>query len=762
MNDALILGFRHHQQGRLDEAARLYQSVLAQRPGDPEAMHLLGVVALQKGDYRRAAEQIGQAIARKPGSAVYHANLAEALRSLGQLDRAAECCRTALRLHPHSAEAANCLGLVLLAQGKNEEAAAQFREALRLKPDYGIACNNLGNALRLMGDLDGAMAHFRQATVIDPQLAEAHSNLGQLLLERHQPHEALAHLQTAVRLRPNLAEARNNLGNALRETGRLAEARQSYAEALRINPSLAMTYNNMGQALQEENALSDAIAWHQRAIDLEPGVARFHSNLASLLTEWEKYDEALAIYRRALELDSTYAEAHCGLGSVRHEQGQFAEAQAHYREALRHKPDLPAAHCALGTVREELGDFPDAERCWRTALRYDPRLAGAHAALATLRRAKLPDEDLAGMRQLLADPDLHPDRRSALHFGLAQVLDAKGAYDAAGESLRQANALALAGARKRGLEYDPAAHERFVSGMIAVCTPAFFERVRGFGLETERPIFIVGLPRSGTTLTEQILAAHSQVFGAGELRFGRDDFEALAVEDGYRLDALARLDTATTHRIAERHLAQLHELNADRPRVVDKMPDNYLYLGLLAVLFPKATFIHCRRDLRDTAVSCWMTNFRSIRWANDPEHIVTRSHHYQRLMRHWREVLPVRMLDVDYEETVADVEGTARRLLDWCGLEWEPACVRFHEGTQPIRTASVAQVRQPIYRRSVARWKHYEKSLGALFARLESHSAPMGRRGSGRLLDPSTPSSDGLTRPCGRMDPYFSGFVAGP
>jgi tetratricopeptide (TPR) repeat protein len=716
--DTLTLGLQQHQLGRLDAAARVYQSVLAGEPGHPDALHLLGVVALQKGDYRRAADQISQAIARKPGMADYHANLAEALRSLGQLDRAADCCRTALRLEPRSAAAANTLGLVLLSQGRNEEALAQFREALRLKPDYGMACNNLGNALRLVGDLDGAVAHFRQATAIDPRLGEAHSNLGQLLLERRQPHEALAYLRTAVRLRPNLAEARNNLGNALRETGCLAEARQSYAESLRLNPNLAMTYNNMGQALQEENALDDAFAWYNRALELEPGAARFHSNLASLLAELEKYDEALALYRRALELDPTYAEAYCGLGGVRHEQGQFEEAQAHYREALRHKADLPAAHCALGIVREELGDFTDAERCWRTALGLDPRLAGAFAALATMLRARLPEEDLTAMRQLLADPDLHQGRRCALHFGLSQVFDAQGAYDMAGESLREANALALEGNRKRGLEYDPSAHERFVSGMIAVCTPALFERVRGFGLETERPIFIVGLPRSGTTLTEQILAAHSQVFGAGELRFGRDDFEALAAEDDSRLDGLARLDAVTTRRIAHDHLTRLHQLNADRPCVADKMPDNYLYLGLLAILFPKAKFIHCRRDLRDIAVSCWMTNFSHIRWANDPDHIASRFAEYHRLMEHWRAVLPVPVLEVDYEETVADLEGVARRLLAWCGLDWEPACLAFHEGRRPVRTASVTQVRQPIYSRSVARWKNYEPTLGPLFAKL--------------------------------------------
>jgi hypothetical protein len=150
------------------------------------------------------------------------------------------------------------------------------------------------------------------------------------------------------------------------------------------------------------------------------------------------------------------------------------------------------------------------------------------------------------------------------------------------------------------------------------------------------------------------------------------------------------------------------------------MPDNYLYLGLLAALFPRAKFIHCRRDLRDNAVSCWMTNFRSIRWANDPEHIAARLAEYRRIMDHWQRVLPVSLLAVDYEETVADLESVARRLVDWCGLDWEPGCLAFHEGRRPVRTASFSQVRQPIYQRSVARWRHFEKSLGSLFGQLDT------------------------------------------
>jgi hypothetical protein len=239
--------------------------------------------------------------------------------------------------------------------------------------------------------------------------------------------------------------------------------------------------------------------------------------------------------------------------------------------------------------------------------------------------------------------------------------------------------LRLADWRKRGKgEYDPAEHERFVAGLEATCTPEFFVHVGGFGLETERPIFIVGLPRSGTTLTEQILAKHSQVFGAGELALAHEAFGSLPQRmgrDASALECLGQLDRETTRLLAEHHLDRLSEQDAQATRIADKMPDNYLYLGFLAALFPKAKFIHCRRDLRDVAVSCWMTNFRQIRWACDPAHIASRFRAYQRLMAHWRRVLPLPVLEVDYEETVADLEGVARRLVAWCGLEWEPACV---------------------------------------------------------------------------------------
>jgi tetratricopeptide (TPR) repeat protein len=719
MQNDLLIGLQYHQRGQLDEAERAYHGLLDRDPNNADALHLLGVLEHQRGEHHRGAKRIERAIALNPGVAPYHANLAEVYRALGWPDRAAAACRTALSLQPEYPEAANNLGLILLAQGQTDDAGAQFRLALRLRPDYAMAWNNLGSALRAKGEKETARHHFRRAIALDPLLAEAHTNLGQLSLELKALDESLAHCREAVRLRPAFAEAQSNLGNVLRELGRLEEAKAAYAEALRLNPGLAMVHNNMGQALQEESRLDEAIDWYRQALRMEPITPRFHANLASALEEKDQPDEAIARYQVALGFDPAHAESHNGLGWVRHEQGHYEEAMRHYREALRLDPLLAAAHCNLGTLLEELSDFPAAERCFREALRHDARQAGALAQLATMLRAKLPEADLAAMRRLLDDPYLSGGKRSALHFGLAQALDAQGNYTEAAEHLRQANALALAQWQKRGQAYDSVSHARFVSGLIAACTPEFFARVRGWGLETERPVFIVGLPRSGTTLTEQILAQHSQVFGAGELSLVPEAFSTLpGGREAEPPERLGRLDRETAGGIARRHLDRLGELNAAARRVADKLPDNYQFLGFLAALFPKAKFIHCRRDLRDVAVSCWMTHFRHIRWASDPNHIASRFQEYERLMAHWQRVLPVPLLDVAYEETVADLEATARRLVAWCGLEWEPACLAFHEGKGPVRTASVSQVRQPVYSRSVARWKHYESSLGSLFDRL--------------------------------------------
>lgn len=732
MEDILNAALRQHQEGRLEDAGRMYQAILARNPNHPDALHLLGVVAHQLQQHAQAAELISRALQIRPNAAAYHANLAEVWRAMGQLDRAIGACQIALRLQPNYPEALNNLGLALLARGDTAGALEYFRAAVQLRPDFAMAHNNLGNSLLSRGDTAGAIACFRKAIEHNPHLAEAHSNLGQLLCERNEVKEALYHCQEAVRLRPEFPEAISNLGNVLRELGKQEEAKEHYSRALRLNPNIGMLYNNMAQALQAEGKVDEALAWYQEALRRDPNTAKIHCNLASALEEKDLHEEAVARYEVALRLDPNCAEAYNGLGFVRHEQGRDEEAKALYRKAISLKPDFAPAHCNLGNLLEEHSDLEGATACFRAAIACDPLHAGARSQLATLLRSKLPDDDLAAMRKMLDDPDLLEGKRSILLFGVAQVLDARGHYDEAGECLRAANALCLENWRKRGEVYDPDSHHKFITDMIATCSPAFFERVRGLGLDSERPVFIVGLPRSGTTLVEQVLASHPRVYGAGELRFAREDFESLPTILGSSEESMAclgRMDGPAIRIIGQRHLDRLQGLSASADRIVDKMPDNYLYLGLLSALFPRARFIHCRRDLRDIAVSCWITNFRQIRWASDPEHIASRFQEYQRIMAHWRQTLPVPVLDVAYEDTVADLEGVARKLVDWCGLEWDPACLAFYELKRPVRTASVTQVRQPVYKRSVARWKKYEASLGDLFAKLVSSEQREGLSG---------------------------------
>jgi tetratricopeptide (TPR) repeat protein len=722
MQDLLATAIEMHRAGQLAAAAQLYQKILVREDSNAEALHLLGVLRHQQGDHARAVELIGRAVALRPNASVFHANLAEAYRALGQFDRAAGCCRAALAFWPDYPEALCNLGAALQGLNKFDEAVTPLRRALELRPDFAVAHNNLGIVLRELGQLDEAVGHFRRAVELDASFAPARTNLGQALLDRGQAEEALPHCQEAVRLAPDTAVLHHNLGNAFRVLDRPVDARAAYLEALRLDPKLALTNAHMGLVLQREGQLDNALPWLKKATELEPENPSHWEWLAELHEELEEPGDALPCWERAVELDPTRTGAHLGLGWALQEEGRIDEAREHFLTGIRLQPDSGQARLNLGGLHEELGRLGEAEAAFREALQVQPNFAIPLARLATLLRGKLPEADQAALERRLADPELPPGPRARLMFGLSHVLDARGEYARAGELLKQANALTQETNRQRR-EYVPSEHEAFINALIAGFDQAFFDRTAGGGLDSRRPIFVFGLPRSGTTLIEQILASHSRIHGAGELRLARRSFDALPGAVGRTApprDCIADLNAESIHGLAASHLAQLETHNERRAeQVVDKMPDNYMYLGLLAAMFPKATFIHCRRDLRDIAVSCWMTDFRSIRWANDPSHIAHRFQQYRRVMDYWRGVLPVPIHEVDYEDTVSDLENVARRLIAASGQRWEPACLEFHRTDRPVRTASVTQVRQPVYLRSVARWRNYEPALGTLFAALE-------------------------------------------
>ena len=568
------------------------------------------------------------------------------------------------------------------------------------------------------GRLDAAEQIYRQILVVEPNHSDAIHLLGVLAAQAGNHEAAIEQIGRAIRLQGNVPFYHFNLGEAYRALQRASDAAACYRRTLQLKPDYAEAHSNLGSVLLDQGQPDEAAICCRRALQWKPELAEAHNNLGSALKAQGKLDEAVACYRRALELKPNYPEAHNNLGAALHDQGTLDEAAACYRRALELKPDYAETHNNLGIALAEAGDLQGAEASFRTALGHNPRFALAHYKLAELLGGGLPEEDLAAQRQLAARTELPDGQRLLLHFALAHVLDARGQYAEASQHLERGNALQLAQWRERGQGYDPGAYASLVTRMMAVCTLEFFQRVGGFGSSSEVPVFVVGLPRSGTTLIEQILAGHSQVFGAGEIHLAGETLAALGGKGTDPIEGLHWLDRATAERLAARHLENLRTLDPAALRVVDKLPDNYLFLGLLAALFPRAKLIHCRRDLRDTAVSCWMTHFRELRWTNDPQHIASRFHEYRRIMEHWRQVLPVPLLEVDYEETVADLEGIARKLAAWCGLAWEPGCLDFHRAKRPVRTASSIQVRQPVFATSVGRWKHYEPYLAALLRAL--------------------------------------------
>ncbi|MDR3632999.1 MAG: tetratricopeptide repeat protein [Isosphaeraceae bacterium] len=698
-----------------------------QEPTNPAALHALALEHAQRGEHALAVQLLGRAIAMRPGVPAFHVDLAEAHRNLGEWSRAIGCCRMALGLRSDYPEARNTLGLTLQGMGNIAGAVEEFQRALAIRPGMVPALNNLGVVLQELGQVDEAIEQFRRAVELEPDLFRVRTNLGLALVNRGRTEAAVPHLQEAARLEPDMAVLHRNLGDALRTLDRYEEARSAYLEATRLDPDRAENYRDVGMTLWCEGQLGGAVPWLKQAAEHDPENPSRWEELAGLYAERDDFAEAIPCWERVLALSPVkQAGTYNDLGRALQEEGRLAEARENYHSALQLQPALAPALLHLGAIHEELGEMAEAEDAFRAALRAQPRFPLPYARLATLLRDKLPDADLAALEERLADPRLPPTPRPHLLFGLAHVLDARGDYARAAECLREANALSLEQARGERA-YVPADHERVVDGLMREFHPEFFARLTGTGLDTRRPVFVFGLPRSGTTLIEQILASHPLVHGAGELRLARQSFEDIpSVLDRplAPIEGVPHLNAQAIRRLAQEHLDRLGGLDGDRAeRIVNKMPDNYMHLGLLALLFPDATFIHCRRDLRDVAVSCWMTDFRSIRWANAPVHIASRFGEYRRIMEHWSRVLPVTVHEVHYEDTVSDLESVARRLLSAAGLEWDPACLEFHRTQRSVRTASVTQVRQPIYKRSVARWKNYEGELAELFAMLTPDDA---------------------------------------
>ncbi len=603
---------------------------------------------------------------------------ADALRARGQPRQSLPLYRRALEIDPRSAEARNNLGSALLETGQPAEAAGWYQLALEVKADSAKIHCNLANALWQLGRLPEARAAARRATALDPQSSVAHNYLGLMLAALGQRQQAAASYRQALTLNPRYVEALNNLGNVLRDLGQRREALPLY----------------------------------RRAIELDPQRAGSHYNLGNALFELGQPAAAAASFRSALALQPDYRQAHLSLAAVLRMQGCASEAEASCRDALAVDPGCAEAMTVLGDLRADRGRFAEALQLFERALDLDPHFPVAYCGIAAHR--KMTREDTAWLQgaQGLLTKHLQLEHEISLRYALGKYFDDVGQYDEAFSHYRQANELS----KRHGAQYNRAKLSQRTDRLLAAFDSTLLRQYHSGASASELPVFIIGMPRSGTSLTEQILASHPSVFGAGEVRFWDRAFVAFE-KAGLGSESAASLIPD----MARDYLGRLTASAGGALRVIDKMPANFLFAGLIHAAFPRARIIHMQRHPIDTCLSIYFQNFfTTARYGNDFDDLAHYYGEYVRITNHWRALLPASsLLEVPYEALIANQEAWTRRMLDFIGLPWDERCLEFHRTERVVITASRWQVRQPIYGASVGRWRRYEKYLGPL-RRLES------------------------------------------
>jgi tetratricopeptide (TPR) repeat protein len=581
----------------------------------------------------------------------------------------------------------------------------------------------LGEAFRhhQAGHLAEAANLYRKILTIDARHADCLHLLGVVAHQTGDHAAAIDLMSKAIGVRGDVAMYHHNLGNALHAQGRLGEAVAQYECAIALDSNVAEMHCNLGNALQAQGKLDDALVHYERTVALKPDFVQAYCNLGCALQARGRLEEAVARFEHAVMLAPNVAEVHHNLANALSEQNRLADAVVHYQHAVMLKPDFAQCHGDLACALRDLGRLIEAQRAYERAIELAPRTGLHYRHLLNTKRVVGGDPHLAAMESMAREMNsLPPEDQKQLHFALGKAYADLGQQERSFRHLLAGNAL-----KRAEFVYDEAAALGLFDRVRAVFTPDVLHDMGGLGDPSRMPIFIIGMPRSGTTLVEQILASHPHVFGAGE----RDDFARAAVTLRRHADAGLRypevvpgLPAEALRGLAASYLHVIRATSSGARHVTDKMPSNASFAGLIHLALPNARIIHVSRDPIDTCVSCFATLFGSGQpYSYDLAELGRHYHAHESLMQHWRAVLPPEtMLEVRYEDVVADVERQARQIVAYCGLAWDDSCLGFYKTSRPVRTASALQVRQPIYHSSVGRWQPYKPFLQPLIDALRA------------------------------------------
>jgi len=679
------LGLVLLDSGDIDDALKQFEKAAKLDRSAPAALLNKGLALDRKGDHEAAIACFREIIQRDPGNAEAWLGIGNIQRRRQDFEAAISTYRTAFDKRADLPEPSHLIGLTLIEAGRPQEAIEWIEKALEIRPDYADAFNALGGARHALGDTTGALAAFEHAVVLDPGCARAHNNLGLLSKQSGDPVQAEQRFRAALAVDPGCADFENNLGTALMAQERFDEAIAAFRSATRHDASHAAAWNNIGNAL------------------------------LCVRTFRENFPEANAAYQRAIELKPDFVEAYYHYGTCLQQQGNFEEACERFDEALKLRPDYTEASAGQVMVLERLGRFQEADTILQPLLMVHKDNVLVALAFGVMARHLEQREQALELLERLDAQDLEKWARIQRDFVMGDLYDDVGEHSKAFGHYHAANTEDHPGYSLKQTEHLFASLKGAFSGGQQT------SRSRASN-NSELPVFIVGMPRSGTTLLEQILASHPNVHGAGEL----EDMYHLSSSLQKRLNSKkpypACLSDATTEaldRIAGEYLDHLQAYAPDARRIVDKMPHNFEVLGLIDRLFPGARVLHCRRNPIDTCLSIYFKHFNAFHpYASDLKSLGLYYRQYERLMEYWKQTVAIPILEVQYEEVVANQEEMSRRIIEFVGLEWDEHCLDFHKLERTVNTPSYDQVRKPIYTKSVERWRRYEDHLGPLLEAL--------------------------------------------
>ena len=659
------------------------------------------------GHISEALDTVKTLINQHPNEALLHNIGGVCYKATGQLEMAVKCFEKAVVIKPDFADAHYNLGLSLQELNQLDAAVKSYQVTLALQNNYFKAHNNLGIIYKEFGQMGDAVKSFEQAIDLQPDYAEAHNNLGTTLQELGQLSEAANCYEKALVIQPDYVEVLINLGNTLSLLGQLNEALNSYNQALSINPNNADAHTNIGIIYQEMGQSDEAIKCYEKAITTNPKHAEAHNNLGVTLNELTQFHEAINFYEQALAINPNYDEAYFNLGVTLDEIGQSDEALNSYKQALVINPDYADAYNNLGNVLQQLGQFDEAFSSYVHALAIDPENTKFHRNLALLKNYKKGDTQVTQMQSLLSANNLDQSERIHLCFALAKAYADLEEKDELFKVLNEGNQL-----RKEELNYsiekDLNNHSLFRKMFISN-----IEKSPSYDLPTISPIFIVGMPRSGTSLVEQILSSHHKVHGAGELT-ALDDLIAPIMND--YVTQSQPLSEKKILSIRQGYSNNLSNLNVSENIITDKMPTNFKNIGFILKAFPEAKIIHLKRDAMAICWSIYQRYFpaKGIGFPYNMEDLGQFYNSYTEMMTFWHELFPNQIYDISYEDLTTNQEKETRKLLKYCELEWDESCLNFHTNKRAVKTSSSLQVKQKMYQGSSEVWRKYEAQLKPL------------------------------------------------